>query len=62
MLNKLNKQYNSKQNKISNNIIRIVDKSSAYCARDLGSKSGGGRKFIFVSLCIYMFCKKDRNK
>ena len=30
-------------------------------SRDPGSKPGGGRNLI-VSMCIYMFCKKDGNK
>ena len=40
----------------------IVDKSSAYGGKEPGFKNQVEEDNLFVSLCIYMFFKKDRNK
>ena len=39
-----------------------MDKSSAYGAKEPGFKNQVEEENLFVSLCINMFCKKDRNK
>ena len=40
----------------------IVDKSSPHSAKGPGFKNPVEEENLFVSLCIYMFYKKDRNK
>ena len=38
-----------------------VDKSSAYGAKGPGFNNPVEEENLLLSLCIYMFCKKDRN-